>query len=340
MSLGFWHDVNFNGNVALNMVIQPSTSATRPANPEIGMATFDTDIKAILTWDGTEWKSQSDQDAVLGITADAPLNAVEDSGTRIVNITIDGASASSLGVIQLAGDFDASSTAQAPILATVGFGTTAETSVGEIRYAADEAHEQNTDTGTTSATFQLDSTNSGPVLKNSSGELQARNAGDTDFADLRVKNLTVEGTTTQLNSNEVNIGDNEIVLNSDITASAQNSDGGIAVKRLQSDDTTRADAKATFNNATGRWQVTDGAVTGVTTFNLARSFAATVGDGVAKSFVITHNMNTQDLSVSIREVASPFALVMTEVEFTSVNTVTVKFKKAPTANQFRVTLVG
>ena len=339
MSLGFLHDVNFNGNIALNMVIHPSTSATRPANPEIGMATFDTDVNAILTWDGTDWKSQSDQDAVLEVTAESPLQVSEDAN-RVVNITIDAASDRSLGVIKLAGDFDASSTAEAPILATVGSGTAYETSVSEIRDAADLTHEQNTDTGTDSVSFQIDSSDSGPLLKNVGGELQARNAGDTDFADLRVKNLVVEGTTTQINSNEVNIGDNKLLLNSDIATNAENSDGGLAVKRLQADNTTRADAEINLNNSTGRWQVTDGAVTAVTTFNLARSFAATVGDGVAKSFVITHNMNTQDLSVSIREVASPFALVMTGVEFTSVNTVTVKFKKAPTANQFRVTLVG
>lgn len=339
MSLGFLHDVNFNGNIALNMVIHPSTSATRPADPVIGMPTFDTDLGVMLTWNGTEWASQSDQDAVLEVTAESPLKVSEDAD-RVVNITIDAASTRSLGVIQLAGDFDAASTAEAPILATVGFGTADETSVSEIRNAADLTHEQNTDTGTTSATFQLDSSDSGPLLKNVGGELQARNADDTDFADLRVKNLVVEGTTTQINSNEVNIGDNKLLLNSDIATNAENSDGGLAVKRLQADNTTRADAEINLNNSTGRWQVTDGAVTAVTTFNLARSFAATVGDGAAKSFVITHNMNTQDLSVSIREVASPFALVMTEVEFTSVNTVTVKFKKAPTANQFRVTLVG
>jgi len=35
------------------------------------------------------------------------------------------------------------------------------------------------------------------------------------------------GSTTTINSNEVNIGDSEIFLNSDITASGQNSDGGI-----------------------------------------------------------------------------------------------------------------
>lgn len=340
MSLGFLHDVNFNGSIALNMVIHPSTSATRPENPEIGMATFDTDVKAILTWDGTEWKSQSDQDAVLGITADAPLQAVEDSGTRVVALSIDSATGSGLGVIRLAGDLDPASGATAPSVSGVGFGTANATTAGEIKYAADAAHDQNTDTGTDSVSFQIDSSNSGPLLKNVGGELQTRNAGDTDFADLRVKNLVVEGTTTQINSNEVNIGDNKLLLNSDIATNAENSDGGLAVKRLQADNTTRADAEINLNNSTGRWQVTDGPVASVNTFNLARSFAATVGDGVTTSFVITHNMNTQDLSVSIREAASPFALVMTEVEFTSVNTVTVKFKKAPTASQFRVTLVG
>ena len=341
MSLGFLHDVNFNGNIALNMVIHPSTSATRPAAPEIGMPTFDTDLGVILTWDGTTWKSQSDQDAVLGVTADAPLQVVEDSVKRVVNITIDGASAASLGVIQLAGDFDAASTPEAPILASVGAGTAFETSASEIRDAADLAHDQNTDTGTTSATFQLNSRNGGALIKDvGNSQIELRDTKDSGYADLRVGNLTVEGEMTVINSNEVNIGDNKILLNSDVTTNAQNSDGGLAVKRLQVDNTTRADAEINLNNSTGRWQVTDGPVASVNTHNLARSFAATIGDGAALSYTITHNMNTQDLAVSIREVASPFAMVMTEVEFSSVNAVTLKFKKAPTINQFCVTLVG
>ena len=50
-------------------------------------------------------------------------------------------------------------------------------------------------------------------IKNSGDtELQVRNSADTAYADLRVKNLVVEGTTTTINSNEVSIGDNELFI--------------------------------------------------------------------------------------------------------------------------------
>lgn len=52
-----------------------------------------------------------------------------------------------------------------------------------------KAHDQNTDTGTTSNTFTLGS--SGPKLKNSSTEIQCRNNGDTAYTDLAAYNLTL-----------------------------------------------------------------------------------------------------------------------------------------------------
>lgn len=51
------------------------------------------------------------------------------------------------------------------------------------------AHTQNTDTGTTSATFQLDSGNSGPKLKNNGGLTEVKNAADNAYADLKVADL-------------------------------------------------------------------------------------------------------------------------------------------------------
>ncbi len=55
--------------------------------------------------------------------------------------------------------------------------------------AVDKKHTQNTDTGTTSSTFQLDSDSSGPKLKNSSGIVEIRNAGDTAYAHIRPNNI-------------------------------------------------------------------------------------------------------------------------------------------------------
>jgi len=56
--------------------------------------------------------------------------------------------------------------------------------------AVSKKHTQNTDTGTTETTFQIDSDNTGPKLKNSSGDLQARNSADNAYADFVCKNLS------------------------------------------------------------------------------------------------------------------------------------------------------
>ena len=51
-------------------------------------------------------------------------------------------------------------------------------------------HTQNTDTGTTSPSFQIDSGNSGPRTKNVSGAMHIRNAADSALADLVAANAT------------------------------------------------------------------------------------------------------------------------------------------------------
>jgi hypothetical protein len=58
------------------------------------------------------------------------------------------------------------------------------------------------------------------------------------------------------------------------------------------------------------------------------------------SQTVTHNLGTKDLTVSIREVGSPYAQVMADIEFATDNTVTVTFAAAPSADQYRITLVG
>lgn len=82
-----------------------------------------------------------------------------------------------------------------------------------------------------------------------------------------------------------------------------------------------------------------GELTGVPT-NISKKFAGDVGDGSATSFVLTHSLNTQDVTISIREKASPYNFVMTDAQATGVNTVTVNFARAPTASQYRVVVTG
>ena len=63
--------------------------------------------------------------------------------------------------------------------------------------AISKKHTQNTDTGTTSSSFQVDSGSTGPRVKNSSGELQVRNSADDAFADAQVKDLYSEDLRTK-----------------------------------------------------------------------------------------------------------------------------------------------
>jgi hypothetical protein len=72
----------------------------------------------------------------------------------------------------------------------------------------------------------------------------------------------------------------------------------------------------------------------------AGKYSGTVGDGTATSFVLTHGLNTQDVSVTIRETVAPYAIVQTDVECTSTTTVTIRFAVPPTTGQYQVVVMG
>lgn len=67
------------------------------------------------------------------------------------------------------------------------------------------------------------------------------------------------------------------------------------------------------------------------------SFAANFGDGTSISYVITHNLGTRDVNVSVYRNSTPWDEVICDVAHTSTNTITLSgFTIPPTTNQFRV----
>jgi hypothetical protein len=76
--------------------------------------------------------------------------------------------------------------------------------------------------------------------------------------------------------------------------------------------------------------------------DISRRFAATVGDGSATSIVLTHNLGTRDIVVSVRAAAGGFAALDSGWTWaaTSVDTATLTFDVAPTAGQYRAVVVG
>lgn len=307
MKLG--NNVDFNLNQAIKIVVE--VLASEPAGTE-GRLYFNSTTNLLGYYDGSAWVYGG------GITA-------------------------------LTGDVTASGSGS--VAATVAF--VGGASAANVADAVTKRHTQHTDTGTTNTTFQLNSGSSGVKLKDSSGELQARNSADNAYADARVKdltvtgntvidgNLTVSGTNTILNTTTLETGDNEIVLNSEITTASGNTTGGIAIKRFHSDDTTRRDATLLYNEMTDRWELTFGAHTSAqVTKTAAAVHAETIGDTSATQFTITHNLNSEDVSVTVRYAAGTKEMILTDWRVTSENAVRVDFAVAPGTNEFRVIVQG
>lgn len=77
----------------------------------------------------------------------------------------------------------------------------------------------------------------------------------------------------------------------------------------------------------------------VDTAVVARKHSATVGDGVATSIAVTHNLGTSDVTVALRDATSN-AVVYTNYVVTDTNTVTFSFANAPASNSVRATIIG
>jgi hypothetical protein len=60
----------------------------------------------------------------------------------------------------------------------------------------------------------------------------------------------------------------------------------------------------------------------------------------ATSYTVNHNLGTVDVVVQVYYAQSPFYRVMTDVEHTDANNITLRFAVAPTANDYKVVVIG
>ena len=165
-------------------------------------------------------------------------------------------------------------------------------------------HTQNTDTGTTATSFQIDSANSGPRVKNVGGVWQIRNAADSAFANFECANMTVHGDLTVKDGNQVELGDQIILLNKGETGTPT-ADAGIEIRRG-----TSANARVIWNESTDRWQVgivgdmedvaTEGDLDGKASAVRGTFVAGDLSSGV---LTITHNLGVRPVKVSIFDAA-------------------------------------
>jgi hypothetical protein len=145
-------------------------------------------------------------------------------------------------------------------------------------------------------------------------------------------NLNVTGTINSVNTTEINIVDNKVNLNSNATG-APVADAGIRVERGE-----EADVEVLWNEASDKWTLTND---GTNYHAIARKYSADLANGSGlTSIIVTHNLGTDDVTVNVFETSGSKALVETDVERTSANTITLKFAEAPASGAYRVVITG
>lgn len=169
-------------------------------------------------------------------------------GVNLTNVILSGQAAAG----DLAGFFPA------PTVATVG-----GFSSGQVATAVTNNHVANTDTGTTSTSFQVDSGNSGPKIKNNSGVLDVKNAADSAYARLKSMNRIVVVNTVSFSATpafNLALGDGQkITLTADVTSSTvSNLVAGMTITFTIIQDGTAGHAFAWPTNVKGG-MVTSGA---------------------------------------------------------------------------------
>jgi len=143
-------------------------------------------------------------------------------------------------------------------------------------------------------------------------------------------NLDVQGTINSISTTEVNIVDNKVVLNTNVTG-APSANAGLKVNRG-----TSSDVELLWNETDDQWTLTND---GTNYHEITRKYKATLSTS-ATTYTVTHNLGTKDVVVQIYEVASPYAQIETDVEHTSTSAVTIKFAVAPSAGEYRVVVIG
>jgi hypothetical protein len=178
----------------------------------------------------------------------------------------------------------------------------------------------------------------GRIKPTGAAELSVRDAADAGFAALQTGtltangnvvvtgNLTVQGTQSIVNSTDLAITDNEIVLNKDEAgAGVALGTSGIRVERG-----TLADALFLFNESKGGFEA---GIEG-NLFDVVRKYRETLG-AAATSHVVTHGLNTKDVQVAVWDGDE---LVMCDVLTSTVNTISLGFSVAVTG--YRVVVTG
>jgi len=359
-------NINLTNNQLQNAALHPT--ATAPSNPVEGQVYFNTSSDKLFIYDGANWIDISGD--ITSITAGSGLTGTGTTGDITLNIGQgDGITvgADAISVNAEATQFNFASGVLTISTGAIGSDELAVTGVTAGSYGSstdiptftvDEdgrltaagtasisttltvAADAGSGDGVALATDTLTVSGGTNINTSISGDTVTINLDDTVTlgGDLTISgNLTVSGTTTTVNTETIELADNIITLNSNATGSATE-DAGIEIERGDDDNVA-----IIWDETNNRWTFTNDGLTyqnillasEVESTVTDREFSASIGDGAATSYTVTHNLNTRDVIVQLFD-NSTYDTVFADVERTTVNTLTVSFASSPSLNDIRV----
>lgn len=348
----FLTDLNLSKNELQNAAIQNLAAA--PSNPVVGQIYYNTTSSAMLYWSGTAWVSMSGD--ITSVTAGLGLTGGGSAGAVTLDIGAGNGITVNADSIEVRADvtndfqFNTGVLALKDIITAGAVGSS--TAIPVITYdangritAVSTAAITTSFTLTDGVTNQTISGGDTLTVQGTANEIEVTvSATDTLTIGLPsdvtignnltvTGNLIVSGTTTTINTETINLADNIILLNSNLTT-LPTTNAGIEIERGSLNN-----VELVWNETSDKWQIEVDPVLSTyeniaTEEYIARQAAGfdIIGDATTASFIVTHNLNSRDLIIQLFDKLT-YETVFADITRNTVDQVTVSFGVAPATGQ-------